>query len=978
MKKLHLFVKCMMTIPILIILLFGYFVDGDFDVAYGWEGDKHVLFISSYNESFLSVPDQIKGIRDVFTPLNIRLDVEYMDAERFDTKEGEKVFYELLKYKLENLEPYDAVIVGDDNALQFAMDYQEDLFKGLSIVFLGVNDYNRAKLAAADKYITGIVEEMSLKDNIEFGLKINKNAVRAVAVVDDTLTGRGGREQFYQNQKYFKQLTFQDIDVSHYTFEEMEDILEDIGDDTILLYLSMSTDKTGDTITIQEAVDILREHTHVPILRAEVGGVGLGILGGKMVSYLEAGKTAAGMVVKIFKGAPVESIDMVTKSPNTYTFDYELIKKYKIDMSFIPKGTIMVNKKASFYDEHKQLVLNTLMTVSFLVVIVIILFLDNIKRRKIEKALQESNEELTQTFEELTASEEELRVQYDTIQKHSAAMETLNQKYSVAIEGTGSAVWEYDIVNKATYIPKEFINDINISLNEREDINKVLELLLNEEERDKIRNEFNNYKDGGKDEINIQLPIMDRDLNKRWVLVRGRGFKDTNGELKIIRGIVLDITKLRGQEEYIEYLAGHDYMTNLPNRMSFMNKLQEDLALRKQGAVLLLDIDDFKSVNDTLGHIYGDKLLQEISDKLSRLADGKLFVSRFGGDEFLILISGESQIEKIEEYVQKIVTLFEEPLILNQKEKYVKFSIGITCFPKDSDNIDQLMINADTAMYCVKRDGKNNYLFYNNDMLDELKNRTDMEVVLRTALKNDGFTLAYQPQVNVLTGKIAGFEALLRLKNNEISPDEFIYVAEETGLIKEIGRWVTTGAIKQIAVWKKKGYKPKPVAINFSSKQINDRDYVDFLENTLLKYNVEAKYLEIEITESILIEKTENTIKFLNRLKRVGAGIALDDFGTGYSSLNYLSFIPVDKIKLDKSLCEKFLGMESLKVMNSLIALVHSLELVITAEGIEDMEQFRRLKAGGCDYIQGYLFSKPLLEEEIEKIYNCNFFDSMI
>ena len=188
----------------------------------------------------------------------------------------------------------------------------------------------------------------------------------------------------------------------------------------------------------------------------------------------------------------------------------------------------------------------------------------------------------------------------------------------------------------------------------------------------------------------------------------------------------------------------------------------------------------------------------------------------------------------------------------------------------------------------------------------------------------------------------------------------------------------TREAIRQIAAWRDKGYRLKPVAINFSSKQINDTGYISFLKDTLNNYSFDPSYLEIEITESILIEKTEATIDFLKRLKSIGNRIALDDFGTGYSSLNYLTFLPVDKIKLDKSLCEKFLSMENIRVMNSLIALVHSLELVITAEGVEDSEQFMRLKKGGCDYIQGYLFSKPLQEEEIEKIYYHNFFENSI
>ncbi len=950
----------------------------DVTIAYGEKVDKKVLFISSYNENFLSVPDEIEGIKSVLEPNNVHLDIEYMDTKRFDTTENRSIFYQILKYKLDKLEKYDAIIVGDDNALQFAMDYQDDLFKEIPIFFLGINDFNRAKLASEDEYITGVVEEMSLRENIEIGMRFNKNATKVVAIVDNTLTGKGDKEQFYLNEGEFEELLFEDINASEYTFEELKGVYENIEDDTILIYLSMYTDKTGANLTINEAVDLLREHTHVPIYRAEIGGVGDGILGGKMVSYVEAGKVAANMALEVIQGTPIETIDMIADSPNEYIFDYELIEKFNINKNLVPKDAILINKKVNFFEENRSILLKCLFVMDFLLIILAILVLDNMKRRKVEKALKESNEELTQTFEELTASEEELRAQYDTIQEHVEEIELLNQKYGIAIESTESAVWEMDIKRQDIFISKKFRNLINQSLKEHENINRVIELLSTDYYKEQLKSEFNIYIQGKKNEINIQIPIIDQNQNLIWILIRGKGVKDAKGELNIIHGIFLNITKMKKQDEYIEHLANHDYLTNLPNRMNFMNRLRIELSKSNPGAILLLDIDDFKGVNDTLGHVYGDKMLQEISNRLRSIADDHLFVSRFGGDEFLILIMKEDNIEVIMTYLLKLLKLFEKAITLDKNEYLVKFSIGITCYPHDSEDIDQLIMNADTAMYNMKNTGKNNYMFYSNDMQDEVKDKAKVEAILRSALKNDGFVLVYQPQVNVLTGEIVGFEALLRLRDYKIPPSRFIAIAEDTGLIKEIGRWVTGEAISQIAKWKEKGLELKPIAINFSSKQIRDLDYIKFLEETLKIMDVEPKYIEIEITESILLEKSDNTIDFLNQLKKVGMKIALDDFGTGYSSLNYLTFIPVDKIKLDKSLCEKFLSLDNFKVMDSLIALVHSLNLEITAEGIEEVEQYNRLKIGGCDYIQGYLFSKPLNSEDIEKIYDCNFLKDLL
>ncbi|MDF2951147.1 MAG: diguanylate cyclase protein [Anaerocolumna sp.] len=801
---------------------------------------ERVLFISSYDSNFLSVPDQIEGLKSVLTPLSITVDTEYMDMKRFDTKENESIFYEMLQYKLKYIK-YDAVIVGDDSALHFAMKHQEELFLNLPIVFLGINNMESAVIAAENQFITGIVEEASLKENIELGLLINPNAKKVVAIVDNTLTGVGNREQFYSYKNEFKELDFEIINVGDYTFDEIGPVLENIEGDSILLYFSMYTDKAGRNLTIPEAISILTEHVKVPILRSEVGGVGLGILGGKMISYYEAGRIAANMIVNVFQGTPIQEIALVKKSPNYYIFDYDIIKKYQIDEKILPEDATFVNKELSFLQENKELVQWAIAIFLFLFVIVVILVIDNIKQRKIEKKLQESHEELTQTFEELTASEEELRAQYETI------------------------------------------------------------------------------------------------------------------------------------EEY----ANFDFLTKLPNRLSFMEKLQAELSSGRAGTILFFDLDNFKSANDTLGHAFGDRILQSVAKRLLKVACKDIFVSRFGGDEFLILIPDLVEQEEIEDVIAKIMKLFEKELVINQLEYFVTFSIGVTSFPKDSMAIDQLIMFADTAMYEAKHTGKNKHMFFCNKMMLQLQHKNQIEAALRMAIKTDGFYLVYQPQVDVNTGNIVGFEALLRIKENLFSPAEFIPVAEETGLIMEMGRWVTKEVITQLARWSKKGYQLKPVAINYSSKQLRDKGYIEYLKQLLVASKIDSKFIEIEITESILLEDSRETYDFLIKLKDMGISIALDDFGTGYSSLNYLTYIPVDKIKLDKSLCEKFLELGENNVMNSIIRLAHSLKLEITAEGIEFIEQYHKLKEDKCNYIQGYLFCKPLVCNEIEEIYNSNMLNKL-
>ena len=456
---------------------------------------------------------------------------------------------------------------------------------------------------------------------------------------------------------------------------------------------------------------------------------------------------------------------------------------------------------------------------------------------------------------------------------------------------------------------------------------------------------------------------------------------DEKSDLKFLKksiNKVLDKTQdyfgeLKEKREYINFLANHDPLTELPNRRKFMDKLKDELKIENEGAVLLLDLDNFKDINDTLGHLYGDKVLKKISKKLIELESKKIFVSRFGGDEFLILIRGEAEIEKVNEYINKITEHLEKPINVFNNELHIEFSMGVTLYPQDSTDMNKLITNADTAMYRVKKKGKSHYMYFNQNMTKKLNEKKRIKNILRDAIKSNGFKLKFQPQVNLKTGKADKLEALLRLEKYDISPGKFIPVAEETGLIIDVGRWVTEKTVEEIRDWKDNGYEARTVAINFSGEQLNDDKYVEFLKDTLEKYEIRPEYIEIEITENILIEHKNESLEFLDNLKDLGVKIALDDFGTGYSSLSQLTFLPADYIKLDKILIERFIAGEKLNSIESLIKLIHSLDLKVVAEGIEEFDLFKYLKKNNCDYIQGYLFSRPLAKEDLIKDYNKNY-----
>ncbi len=440
--------------------------------------------------------------------------------------------------------------------------------------------------------------------------------------------------------------------------------------------------------------------------------------------------------------------------------------------------------------------------------------------------------------------------------------------------------------------------------------------------------------------------------------------------------LIAQLDEINLQKEKIHFLADHDPLTNLPNRRRFHEKLNRALLSKKRGAVLMLDMDNFKSINDTLGHIFGDKVLQMSADLLASFSSPSIFISRFGGDEFLMLFEFGEETSELEALIKNIYRTFDQIFSIDGNDVNVDFSMGLSIFPDDSTNMEQIIMNADLALYEIKNNGKNGYAYFNQTMASHLKYRIDVKAILVHALENDGFKMVYQPQVDLKTGETTGFEALVRLKHHKISPAEFIRIAEENGLIIPIGRLITKYVIEQISLWLQKGYAPKPVSINFSALQINDYTYKNYLFDLLESYQVKPELIVIEITEHFFLENKEATIVFMNDLRANGVKIAVDDFGTEYSSLSYLAVLPIDTLKFDRDLNLTLLNFPNSDVMKNLIAFVHSLNMQIVAEGIEDYVHVQRLIESDCDCIQGYYFSTPLeahdVDSHYDKIYNLN------
>lgn len=517
---------------------------------------KSVLFISSYSYAWDAVQIQIEGIKQGIGT-GIVLDYEFMDTKRVDTPENRQMFYEGLKYRLSVVDTYDAVILGDDAALNFALEYRDELFDGIPLIFEGINDEELAIEVSKDPLITGVIEKLSFEKNIDFALNIYPDAKRVVGIFDDTITGEAERKQFYKNAVLYPQLEFTEINTSVLSSAQLKDAIASVDTDSILIYVVMTEDADGVKYTNSQSINLIYNYANVPAFRMVSGGMGEGILGGNIVSMELSGKIAAEIATEIVNGRNPAEFDVVIDSPNIYCVDESVMRKFGIDLSLIPEGAEIFNHEENFYERNREALVPGIIILFLLVIIIILVFMDNIKKKKIAAVLKT----------------EAISLENDTI---------------------------------------------------------------------------------------------------------------------------------------------HDYLTGLFNRRKLNMDLSKLIESAMPNALVMMDIDDFKSINDTYGHATGDLALKEVSKRLIDLSSEIFTPYRLAGDEFTIVIkSGDASV--IDDYVGKIAGIFSSSFMLDDIKLDVKGSVGVALFPKDADNMLDLVACSDKAMYNVKKTCKNTYKYYDRD-----------------------------------------------------------------------------------------------------------------------------------------------------------------------------------------------------------------------------------------------------------------------
>ncbi len=583
-------------------------------------------------------------------------------------------------------------------------------------------------------------------------------------------------------------------------------------------------------------------------------------------------------------------------------------------------------------------------------------------RYLIERSMEISSEEMHLLYQQLEQTSEEKILQSE--RKFQRLVKNLREHYffySHDIDGVLTYISE-SIQAILGYNTDEFLTNYDKYLTDNPNNQKVIY-----HTQESIK---------GKQQPPYHVEIYHKDGSIRTLEVTEIPIRNSNSDVIGVDGIARDISSTIKLEQKLDHQAKHDSLTGLPNRHLFLDRLGQAInraeRQNKQIAVFFLDLDHFKEVNDSLGHKTGDKLLVQFTQLLTQNIRRSDTIARLGGDEFTLIIEGFESTDTVIDIVQKLIQRMNQSQTIGEHQLYVTFSLGISIYPDDTQDPEELLKNADAAMYKAKKEGRNNYQFYTADMTEHALERIMLETQLRKALEENQLDVYYQFQINAANDLLIGMETLTRWNHPElgmIPPSKFILLAEDTGLIIQLDDWVMDTVFSQWIQWEKSGFSIGKLSLNLSRLRIGDKNLINVIKNKIDKYGIKPQSLIFEVTESQIMKKTSEAIRTLNMLHDLGVEIAIDDFGTGYSSLSYLKKLPIDKLKIDQSFIRDIsIDQDDMEITRTIIAMAKNLNLDVIAEGVETVEQKNFLVKNNCYKIQGYFYHKPSPANEVEQL----------
>lgn len=934
----------------------------------------NILILNSYERNMEWTESQTQAIldtfrKDGFDPL---FSIEYMDWKSYPSETNLKLQYQLFTYKYKNMQ-IDLIMTTDDAALKFALQHRRELFSDAPVVFCGVYSSAAQRLTANQTNVFGVYEVPEIEQTGELMVRFDPGLAKVYLLNDDLESGLLATELMKSALDRVKP-NLSVVTLNHLTYPEVLETLEAAPDHSAVLVGTYSRDAAGYTLEASQYTKLFAEKSRVPLYVLYDFNMGSGAVAGTVVSGRMQGLGAAKLGSRLLHRETISDTDMFADAGHRTIVDYPQLEKYHLRTDAIPPDSEIINYPETFYTRYQQVIWAAAAVFLIMLAYIAILIFHIRKRKQAEAHLQKNNNELTALYEEVLSSQDELQFQYQQVEKVRDALSQSEERYKLAFAGANDGLWDWDILADEMYFSDLCCELIQIKQNRITNFKQFFLTKMQAGQNPAIVAGLEAHLAGKTDYFSYEIKITTEDGDK-WIAVRSKALFDADGKPVRMAGSLSDITLQKDREERIHYLAYHDALTGLGNRQFFYECLESILRQPDEamvGALLVIDIDNFKVLNDTFGHLYGDKVLQVIGRMLVAAVGDAGYAVRMGGDEFVIILRNIKDRYLAASYGETLLRMLAAPFQVDERSFFITVSVGITLFPQDGITTEKLLKNADLAMYQAKSAGKNQYDFFNTAMERRLRERTQLEADLREAVRRDEFVLWYQPLVELASGEISGFEALVRWDSRErglVSPFEFIKTAEETGLIVPIGRRIFRDACEFASKLRREGYGKLKININISVLQLLQNDFLSSVRSIIRDTQVEAQQLAIEITEGILLESSEANIQKLQELKEIGISIYLDDFGTGYSSLNYLKDLPIDVVKIDKSFIKDIdAAAEDKQLTEVIIGLAHRIGLKTVAEGVETEQQLRRLLQYHCDTAQGYFFSRPLPRAEAEKL----------
>jgi len=911
------------------------FVLHAYSQEYPWSKGQHQGFVDALNED---------GGRAY------SLNVEYLDTKRAGYSPAyADLIGDHLAQKYKGYRPA-AVYVTDDNALSFALTRLDRVFPGVPVFFSGINDYDvKAQLDPAR--MTGVFERKEIAPNLRLMRRIDP-AIREIVIVGDASeTYRAIESEIRRELQQHS-----DIRAVFISSDRIEDMIarlhEQKGRFVFLTTLGAVTDWQGRTLTLPETIKAIVNAGRFVVFSMEDAYLYPGVLGGYVTSGPRQGRAAAGLLIRHLNGIAVSELPPIETSPNEHIVDEsELLKAELVLPGDVAAEATLVNTLPTFYESNRRIILAALYGLVTLLLLSLAssLLLFVRKNRQIALASRQLGE----------------------------TMESLDRAQRIAHMGN----WDWHIGENRLFWSEGIYRLFGIKPDEFGASYEAFVAGVHPDDREAVDATVRRALESGAP-YEIDHRIVRSDGAVRVVHESAEVLLDDQGKPARMIGTVQDITERKQAEQalhekdaHLEYIAYHDALTGLPNRTLLMDRLAHaaSRADRAAGrmAVLFIDLDRFKTINDSLGHAIGDAVLQAASGRLKTLLREEDTLSRLGGDEFVILLEDLRDGQDAANVAEKIIQALEKVLVIGNYPLHISASIGISLYPQDGGDAETLMKHADAAMYKAKESGSNTFHFYEQGITERAMRRIHLESNLRSAFEQRALAVHYQPMVSLESRRICGAEALLRWQDAEegaIPPDHFIPIAEDTGLIIPMGEWVIREACLALKRWNEQGVPLDGFVmhINLSGKQLLQKDLPRRLADVLAETGVPPQRIALELTESSIMESETVGLGILTALRHIGVSIAIDDFGTGHSSLSRLKQLPISELKIDRSFIRDITeDADDAAIVQTILALSAHLDLRVVAEGVEHAGQEAFLLRHGCQRAQGYFYARPMPEREL-------------